>query len=341
MRLFVCLRRLLLAVAIAAAFAAPARAEDVAGFYQGRTLNLVVGFAIGGGADAYARVFARHFGGHVPGAPTIVVRNMQGAGSMTAANHVFNISPKDGSEIGLFAGNIAIDPVIGGVPAKYDARKFTWIGSPAAETDVCIASKASGIEKFDELFHRQMVTGLAGTSAYDFPVALVSILHVDLKLIKGYGGSAALKLALERGEIDGYCGIGLDSIRAAGLGPDRVTTLVQFGLKRDPEIAEVPSVIDYAKDQVDRQVMTLIFGWTIMARPIAAPPGIPAERAAALRAAFEATMADPAFRADAAKENLTVSPMSGAAITSFIADVYRTPKDVAAKAAVILERKTE
>jgi tripartite-type tricarboxylate transporter receptor subunit TctC len=318
-----------------------AAADDVASFYGSHPITMVVGFNIGGGGDAYARLVARHLGKHIPGNPNVIVRNMQGAGSMTAANHIFNISPKDGSEIGLFAGNLIIDPVIGGVPNKYDAHLFTWIGSPSAETDVCVASRKSGFTRFDQLFSGEMVTGTAGTSAYDFPIALNSVLHTRLKLVKGYAGSAALKLALERGEIDGYCGVGIDSIRSAGMTDETVSILVQFGMHKDPSLPDVPLVFDYAKGKADQQVMTLIFGWTDMARPIAAPPGIPADRAKALRDGFDAAVTDPALLADAAKEALTVGAVSGAEIARFVDEVYRTPKEVAAEAAVMLERKTQ
>jgi len=140
-----------------------ANAEDAAAFYSGRNLSLVVGFNVGGGADLYARLIARHLGKHVAGRPTVIVRNMPGAGSMAAANHIFNVSPRDGSEIGLFAGNIVVDPVIGGVATKYDARKFNWIGAPASETSVCLASKATSFKTFDDVLARDMVTGAAGT----------------------------------------------------------------------------------------------------------------------------------------------------------------------------------
>src|ERR1700722_2123178 len=147
---------------------ASARADDVADYFQGRTITLVAGFNVGGGADAYARIIARHLGRHIPGGPAVVVKNMQGAGSVLAANHIFNVSPKDGSEIGLFAGNIVVAPVMGGVPAKYDARRFSWIGAPASETSVCVASPTTRFKTIDDTFKAEMVTGTAGTSTYDF-----------------------------------------------------------------------------------------------------------------------------------------------------------------------------
>jgi tripartite-type tricarboxylate transporter receptor subunit TctC len=317
-----------------------ARADDAAEFYRGRTLNLIAGFNVGGGADAYARVIARHLGRHIPGGPAVVVKNMQGAGSVLAANHVFNVSPKDGSEIGLFAGNIVVDPVIGGVPSKYDARGFNWIGAPASETNICLASPTTVFKTIDDTFKTEMVTGTALTSTYDFPVVLNNVLGTKLKLVKGYAGSAALRLAMERGEIDGFCGVTLDSTRTAGL-DGKANILLQIGLKRDPRLKDIPFVMDYAKREEDRQVLRLVFGWLDLERPLAAPPGTPADRVAALRLGFDAAMQDPALLADAAQAALDIAPMSAKAITRFIDDVYRTPPAVAARAAQLLGRSPQ
>jgi tripartite-type tricarboxylate transporter receptor subunit TctC len=316
----------------------PARADDAAAFYQGRDLNLIEGFNVGGGADLYTRIIAKHLAGHIPGHPNVVVHNMPGAGSMNAANHVFNVSPKDGSEIGLFAGSIAVDPVIGGVPSQYDSRKFNWIGAPAAESDVCVASRKSAIKTFDDVFKRDMITGAAGTSTYDFPVVLNSLLGTKFKLVKGYNGSSGLRLAYERGEIEGFCGLGLDSLHSLGITRDNATILVQTSLKSDPRLAGVPLIADYAKTAQTRQIMQLIFGWLVMDRPLAAPPDVSQDRITALRDAFNRTMDDPAFRTDLAKSSLSFSPMRGSEIASFIDEVYRTPADVAHKAALLLGR---
>jgi tripartite-type tricarboxylate transporter receptor subunit TctC len=328
------------AVTLAAAMPSPrpALADDAATFYTGRNVNLIEGFNVGGGADLYTRLIAGYLARHIPGHPNVVVQNMPGAGSMTAANHVFNVSPRDGSEIGLFAGNIAIDPVIGGVPSQYDSRKFNWIGAPAAESDVCVAAKTSSFKTFDDVFKRNIVTGAAGTSTYDFPVVLNSLLGTKFQLVKGYRGSAGLRLALERGEIEGFCGIGLDSLHSLGLNEGKVTILVQTSLKSDPRLAGVPIITDYAKSAEQRQVMALIFGWLIMDRPLAAPPDTPADRVAALRTAFDDTMRDGDFRADVAKAALSVSPMRGGDIQNFVDEVYRTPAAVARKAAQMLGR---
>jgi len=314
-----------------------AHADEVASFYGGRNLNLVAGFNVGGGADLYARLIARHLGRHLPGGPTVIVRNMPGAGSMAAANHVFNVSPRDGSEIGLFAGNIAVDPVIGGVATKYDARQFHWIGAPASETAVCLASKTTAFKTFDDVLARDMVTGAAGTGTYDFPIVLNSLLGTRFKLVKGYNGSSGLRLALERGEIEGFCGVGLTSVQSLDL-TDKVNILLQIALARNPRLPNVPLVMDYAGTEQDRQVMRLLFGWLAMERPIAAPPGTPESRVKALREAFDETMRDPLFVSDIDKASLAFAPMSGKHIASFVGEIYETSPAVARKAAQLLGR---
>jgi tripartite-type tricarboxylate transporter receptor subunit TctC len=315
-----------------------AQADDASAFYARKTVNLVAGFNVGGGADTYARIIARHLGKHIPGNPAVVVRNMPGAGSMVAANHIFNVSPRDGSEIGLFAGNIAVDPVIGGVATKYDARKFNWIGAPAAETAVCVAANTTPFKTFDDVLVREMVTGAAGTGTLDFPIVLNSLLRTKFKLVKGYNGSSGLRLALERGEIEGFCGVGLTSIRTLGLTDDKINILVQIALKKDRLLPNVPLVVDYAKTDEDRQIMRLIFGWLVMERPIAAPPGVPEERVKALRDGFDRTMQDQQLLADIARASLAFGPMSGKDIASFIDEVYRTPPSLAQRAAQLLGR---
>jgi tripartite-type tricarboxylate transporter receptor subunit TctC len=315
-----------------------ARADDVADFYRGRTVNLVAGFNVGGGADTYARLVARHLGRPIPGKPAVIVRNMQGAGSVLAANHVFNVSPKDGSELGLFAGNITIDPLLGSTQHKYDARKFNWIGAPASDSNVCLASPATSFKRFDDVLQREMIIGTSGTSTYDVPVVLNNVLGAKFKLVKGYNGSAALRLAMERGEIEGFCGVGYNSMRTAGLTEGRAKILVQIGLSKNLNMPKVPFVMDYARSDEDRQILRLIFGWLDLERPIAAPPGTPEDRVKALRDGFDQAMKDPALLADAEKANVGIEPTSGKAIAAFIDDAYRTPAEVAAKVMQYLGR---
>jgi tripartite-type tricarboxylate transporter receptor subunit TctC len=315
-----------------------AHAQDAADFYRGRTVNLIAGFNPGGGADTYARLIARHLGKHIPGGPTVIVRNMQGAGSVLAANHLYNVSPKDGSELGLFAGNITIDPLMGSTQQKYDARKLNWIGAPSSDSNVCLASPSAPFKSLGDVLAREMITGTSGTSTYDFPLVLNNVLGAKFKLVKGYGGSAALRLAMERGEIQGFCGVGYNSMRTAGLTEGRATILVQIGLKPNPHMPGVPFVMDFAKSEQDRQIFRLVFGWLDLERPIAAPPGVPAERVKALRDGFDAAMKDPELLADAERVSVDIAPMTGSAIAGFVEEAYRTPPEIAAKAAQMLGR---
>lgn len=317
----------------------PGAAQDAAGFFRGKTINLIAGFNPGGGADTYARLVARHLGRHVAGNPAVVVRNMQGAGSVVAANYVFNVSPKDGTELGLFAGNIVIDPLIGGTQHKYDARAFNWIGAPSSDSNVCLSSPKTAFKSIDDALKREMVTGTSGTSTLDFPLTMNNVIGTKFKLVKGYAGSAALRLAMERGEIEGFCGVGYNSMRTAGmLTPDKANILVQVGLSKNPAMPTVPFVFDYAKTEQDRQIFTLVFGWLDLERPVAAPPGVPMDRVQALRDGFDKAMKDPALLADAEKVNVGIEPMMGAAIAKFVDDASRTPAAVTTRAAQILGR---
>jgi len=315
-----------------------AHAQDVAEFYRGRTVSLIAGFNPGGGADTYARLVARHLGKHIPGQPNVVVRNMQGAGSVIAANHIYNVSPKDGSELGLFAGNITIDPLIGGTQHKYDARAFNWIGAPASDSNVCLSRPQSPFKSIDDVLKREMITGTAATSTYDFPVVMNNVVGTKFKLVKGYAGSAALRLAMERGEIEGFCGVGYNSMRTAGLTEGSSNILVQVGLAKSPHMPTVPFIFDYARSEQDRQIFRLVFGWLDLERPIGAPPSVPPERVQALRDGFDRAMTDPALLADAEKAQVGIEPMRGSAIAAFVEEAYRTPPDVAAKAAQMLGR---
>jgi tripartite-type tricarboxylate transporter receptor subunit TctC len=332
--------RVALSAAIAVlAFSEVAPAQDAAEFYRGKTINLIAGFNPGGGADTYARLIARHLGRHVAGNPSVVVRNMQGAGSVIAANYLFNISPKDGLEIGLFAGNIVIDPLIGGTQHKYDARAFNWIGAPSSDSNVCLSSPKSAFKTIDDAIKREMITGTSGTSTLDFPLTMNNVIGTKFKLVKGYAGSAAMRLAMERGEIEGFCGVGYNSMRTAGmLAPDKSNILVQVGLSKHHDMPNVPFIFDYAKTEEDRQIFTLVFGWLDLERPVAAPPGTPADRVQALRDGFDRAMKDPALLAEAEKVNVDIEPMTGAAIAKFVDDASRTPPAVTARAARILGR---
>lgn len=313
----------------------------MASFYKDHAVSLLIGFNTGGGYDTTGRLVARHMNRHIPGNPTLVVKNMPGAGSLNAANRIFNVSPKDGTEFGLFAGSIALDPLIGGTPAKFDAREFTWIGSPNTDVSICISWHNTPFKTLDDVLRDEMITGSAGTSTLSFPTAMNAILGTKFKLVKGYNGTKDLNLAMERGEIQGFCGTFLDSVKTSNpewLRDKTVNVMVQMALKKSPSLPDTPFIMDYAKTDDDRKVLQLIFAWLAMPRAFAAPPKLPADRAAALREAFAATARDPAFVADAAKLGIDIDPVGSAEIDAILGEAYRTPKPLIERAAQLLER---
>jgi tripartite-type tricarboxylate transporter receptor subunit TctC len=314
-------------------------AQTVEQFYRGRTINLIVGFNPGGAYDPYARTLARHLPKYLPGSPSIVVKNMQGAGSVLAANHLYNLSPKDGTELGLIAGSAALEPVFGARPTQFQGQKFTWIGSANDEIGGCFAWHTSPFHTADDLFTKELVIGASGTSNLDFPTALNAVLGTKMKMVRGYNGTSSIMLAIERGEVSGMCGIVYAPVAVSHpdwLRENKIRMLMQIGLERVSKLGDVPFVMDFAKSEDDKRVLRLIVGWTIMGRPFLAPPGVPEDRKAALRAAFDATMQDATFLEEAARLRLDISPIGGAAIDRFLQDVYATPRPLVDRAAKIL-----
>jgi len=331
--------RVALALPMGVAAVSVVQAQTVEQFYKDRQVSIVVGFAPGGAYDPYARAVARHLPRHLPGAPAIVIKNMQGAGSLIAANHLYNVAPRDGSELGVIAGSAALDPLYGKKNAQFDGRHFTWLGSANEEIAGCLAWHDSPFKTVGDLFKAEMITGASGASNLDFPTAMNAVLGTRMKLVRGYKGPASILIALERGEVQGMCGM-VNTIvgtqRPDWLRDGKVRILVQIGLERTARMGDRPFVMDFAKSDDDKRVLRLIFGWTLMGRPFLAPPGIPADRKAALIKAFDATMRDPAFLEDAKKQRLEVVPISGAQIDAFLADAYATPKPLVDRAAKIL-----
>ncbi|HEU0072215.1 MAG TPA: tripartite tricarboxylate transporter substrate-binding protein [Alphaproteobacteria bacterium] len=328
---FVCLMTLLIGSA--------ASAQSAAEFFKGRQMTLVIGFNVGGAFDPYGRTLVRHMPKHLPGGPNFIVRNMQGAGSINAANYIYNRAPRDGSEFGLVAGTAPLEPLFGVIPTQFDSQKFTWIGSANTEVGACFSWHESPIKTVQDLFSREMITGAAGSTTVSFPDGLNAMLGTKLKLVKGYPGVAAVWIAMERREVEGACGMIYSSLQAAHpdwLTEKKVNTLIQIGYRKNPNLPDVPFVMDLAKTEEERQVFNLLFGWTVMGRPFLAPPEVPADRAAALRKAFDDTMKDPAFLEETAKLRLDIDPLPGAEIDKFLAEIFKTPKPVVEKANAIL-----
>jgi len=322
-----------------AALAVPvtlAKADSVADFYKGRSISLVIGYSVGGGYDAYARLLARYIGRHIPGEPSIVPQQMTGAGSLRSANYIFSVAAKDGSVVGTFSRSMGIAPLLG--QAEFDSRKFTWLGSVTDDDTTCVTWNSSPIKSWNDFLAKPSKLGGLGADADPDIWALLykNIFGAKVQLVSGYPGTNDVVLAMERGEVDGLCGLSWSTIKtrhAEWLTNHSVNIIVQAALKKEPEIAAVPLATDLASKPEQLQIIKLLLASQAMARPFAAPPDIPADRKAALIAAFDATMRDTDFLAEAQKLNFEIHPVSAATIDGLLADVYATPKDVLARAA--------
>jgi tripartite-type tricarboxylate transporter receptor subunit TctC len=337
------LRRGVATVALVLLAASPARAQSAAEFYRGRNIDLYIGYSTGGAYDLYARFLARHMGRHIPGNPTLVPKNMEGAGSLRVANWLYNVGPKDGTAFGIIGRGTGFDPLLGNAKAQFDATKFGWIGSANNEVSVCVAWHASGITKFEDLLSKELIVGGTSSSADtdQFPKVLNGVLGTKMRIITGYPGGNEVNLAMERGEVQGRCGWSWSSVKATHqkwYEERKFTLLMQLALDKHPELPDIPLIVDLAKSDEQRQILKLIFARQVIGRPFLAPPGIPAERAAVLRRAFMDTMNDPAFLADAEKARMEITPVSGDRVEKLIKDVYATPKVTADKAAAMIAR---
>jgi tripartite-type tricarboxylate transporter receptor subunit TctC len=316
---------------------ATARADAVSDFFHGKTVTVFIGFTAGGGYDVYGRLIARYMGNHIPGNPTLVAQNMPGAGSLQLANYLYNVAPKDGTAIATFGRGEAVEPLIGSGGARFDASKFLWLGSVANEVSLCAVWQSSPVQRWSEATQKEFTVGGLGAGADPdiFAAVLKNVFGAKLRIVSGYPGGNDVTLAMERGEVDGRCGWSWSAIKAtrfAYLQEHKMGLLIQLALQKSPDLPDVPLVTDLARNDRERQVLRMIFSRQVTAWPYAAPPGLPADRAAALRAAFDATMKDPGFLAEARKAGLEVDPVPGAEMDRLIAELYKTPPDIVAKA---------
>jgi tripartite-type tricarboxylate transporter receptor subunit TctC len=314
---------------------APAQAQSVADFYRGKTIQMLIGYTAGGGYDLNARVLARHMGKHIPGNPNIVAQNMAGAGSLRLANFLYNVAPKDGTAIGMVGRGMAMEPLIGGSATQYDARRYTWLGSVSDQVSLCATWHTSKVKSWDDMLKTDFTVGGEGSGSDPdmFATMIRSIFGVKVRLVSGYPGGNEINLAMERGEVDGRCGWSWSSIKITK--PDwlknkRINLALQMALHKNSELADVPLIMDLARTERERQILKLVLSRQEMGWPFTAPPGLPKERADALRAAFDATMKDTEYLAEAKQRRLDVNPMSGAAIDKLIGELYATPANVIA-----------
>jgi tripartite-type tricarboxylate transporter receptor subunit TctC len=330
---------LILAVAVCPVSSA---AQTVEEFYRSKSITMLIGGGAGGGYDTYARLFARHLSRHIPGNPNIIAKNMPAAAGLAAASALYTTAEKDGSTIGAFTNGAAMDPLFGNPGARYDAQKFNWLGSIGKLQNVCATWHSSPVTSIEGARAREVIVAAAGATSNTaiVPRTLNALLGTRFKVIAGYDTGAGLTLSVERGEAEGICGLSWSTIKASRphwIRERLLTVIVQMGLTKLPELPDVPSALDLVRDPEKRQVLELILIRQEAGRPFAAPPGVPADRLAALRRAFAATLNDPDFRAEADKAQLEIEPLTGAEIEKLLATAYGAPKSIVLQAAVLVE----
>jgi tripartite-type tricarboxylate transporter receptor subunit TctC len=321
---------------------APAHAQSVADFYRGKSVQLMIAYTAGGNYDLSARLLARHIGKHIPGNPTVVPQNYVGAGGLRLANFLYNVAPKDGSTIAMLGRGTPMEPLFGNKAAQYDPRRYTWLGTVSDETSLCVSWHTSKVKTFDDLLTTPFVVGGQGPSSDNdmFALMLRNIFGAKIKLVPGYPGGNEINLAMERGEVDGRCGWSWGAIkttRANWLAKKQINLVLQIALRRAADLPPgVALVMERARNDRERKILQLMFSRQQMAWPFAAPPDLPKDRAAALRAAFDATMKDPEYLAEAKKRKLEVNPSDGATLNKLVEDLFSSPPDVVAatKAAI-------
>jgi tripartite-type tricarboxylate transporter receptor subunit TctC len=322
---------------LAGVSAAPVRAADVAEFYRGKTITVVIGYSAGGGYDVFARLLAQHMGRHIPGNPVLVPQNMPGAGSRKAGMFLYEVAAKDGTIIGTIGRNEPIAPLIE-QDVKFDGTKFGWIGSITDDDSICVSWQTSPVKTWQDMQTRPFTVGALapGDNTVTVALALKNLFGANIRLVKGYPGTTDLFLALERGEIEGACGVSWRPILTQHrdwIAGRKINVLVEVALARDPSLGEVPLITQFVHDPEQLQILSLLIASQAMARPFLAPPGIPEDRKQALRTAFDQTMTDPQFLADAEKAALSVHAMTGSEIDALLKTLYATPKELAAEAA--------
>ena len=317
---------------LACLVAAPGHAQTVEEFYRTRNIDLYIGFSPGGGFDLYARTVARFMGNHIPGKPRIVPKQMVGAGSRTATGYVYNVAPKDGSVLATADQSLPTQQAIGDPTVKFDAGKLIWIGNPNADNNTLAVWSTTGVKTIEDAKRKEIAVGATGanTSA-QYPQAMNTILGTKFKIITGYPGAPEINLAMERGELGGRGSNAWASWKMEKpdwLREHKINILVQIGLTKAPDLPDVPLMMDLATNAEDHAALKLLSAATAIGRPLFTTPGVPADRVAALRKAFDDTMTDPEFLADTQKTELPLNPISGAALQKIVEDILATPKPI-------------
>ncbi len=328
-------KELILGAALLLCTTLPAMAQSVEQFYAGKTVELIVGYPPGGSNDVYGRAVARFIGRHIPGHPQVVFRNMPGAGSILAANHIFNVAPKDGTVLGLLAATNTIDEKLGAPGVKFETAKFTWIGRISSAVNVTAMWNTSKIKSIDDAFKMEAALGATGTGStvYVYPNVLNRVVGTKFKLVMGYGGSNEAMLAMERGEIDGHS-TSWEAYKSAH--PDwirdkKINVVVQYGLSRHPDLPDVPTCVEIAKTEEERQILKAVVNATEIGKAILSSPGLPAPRVEALRKAFMDMTRDGEFISELEKMRVELTPLPGDKLQELVQEVGNLTPDLVQK----------
>lgn len=322
----------LLMAAGVAALASSAQAQTAGEFYKGKQIDIIVGSLAGGGYDQYARVLARYMPAHIPGNPQMVVKNNPGGGGRAAMNQVYNVSAKDGTVIGITTRNVTWDPLYG-EQVTFDPTRLNWLGSLNSDTSLCVVWHTTPHKTLAAVKANEVLMGSGGPTISDsVHVKLLNqIADTKLKLVLGYKGSTDVHLAMERGEVQGRCGLTWGSIQARyghWMAEKKISLLAQFALNKNPDLPDVPFIMDIARTPQQKQMIELLLAANEMGRPFFAPPGVPRGRVEALRTAFVATAKDPKFIAEADKQGMELQLMTGAEVESLVTRVYASPREI-------------
>ena len=317
------------AAAIAMLLSLPAspslQAQTVEEFYRGKTITMTIGYPAAGANDRYARTIARHIGKYIPGNPNVISRNMPGGGSLIAANFMFNVAPKDGTVIGLLAATTPLEEALGTTGVKYKSAQFTWIGRMASAINVTIMNASAKVKTIQDAFTKEAILGGTGRSATPtvYPSVLNNVLGMKFKIVMGYEGSIAAMLAMERGEVEGHS-TSWDGVKAAHedwIRDKKVNVIVQYGLRRHPELPNVPLSVELGRTPEETQILRVVANATEVGKMTLAPPGVPPDRVEALRKAFVSTIKDPGYIDEMNKQKLEIVPLSGDELQAIVAEV--------------------
>lgn len=318
-------------LSLCSALPASAVAQSEDAFYRGKTITIVAGTSSGNDYDFRARLLARHLGKHLPGQPAVIVRNMPGGGGIVATNYLANIAPKDGTVILAAMQNIPTLQALGTAGVKFDAAAFGWIGSTSSSANAMAAWHAAGVKTIEDVKTKELILGIVLGNASAYHASAMNIIAgTKFKIVSGYPGGNELNLALERGEISARSNsfAGWYSTRPDWITGKKIVFLAQVGAQRDPRHPDVPLLVDLASNDADRKVMAFISADTAISRPYATTPGVPEARVALLRRAFDSMIADSAFKDDAARESIELSPASGEHVQRVVLEIVSAPKDV-------------